>query len=376
MRLCRIFRVNGHYTLPFKNRDIEQALLKRALWKPGDPPLASRLMVITDSMVPLTLRLGDRTLMDLPEERQETRILGILKQRSRIGSQLDSAREHFNTSLDMLENAGKSSLAKALIDLYPTVIDYLVLATRGEQKNPVHHSLVVLENAVRIGLGDDLTDSDLKVLCVSAFIHDIGCCASVRDRVLPAHIKAEKDENKRAQMITEGILFRREHMEKGEKIAGNLLNSGSISSHFTKPEKGRIKMLVATHDNPGIENYMQVPSGQWLFFSQERLALLLRAADRLWMLTPEGLEADLERDKRKGKLVDPRSHLQHNINEHRKEREAYDIFEDAAEKYGFIGNTLHISLTGYALHNEYIEQTCLAYSINPECLVCPVSPVV
>jgi len=122
------------------------------------------------------------------------------------------------------------------------------------------------------------------------------------------------------------------------------------------------------HDNPGIAKayetkeykpYIVGSANEFLIGKDQQLALIFREADRLWMLSYEGLIKDLMDSLRKG--VKPPSiedQLETNMAAFRDEKTSYDAAsrDSRSRDYGvFKGDTFLRTKTGFEIYQEYCQ---------------------
>lgn len=245
---------------------------------------------------------------------------------------------------------------------------------------PIHHSAVVLELLVQIGLeeefprteaelatlsGDELLwakknphkigDFDFTILIAAALLHDIGFARvplGVR-RITIGEIRAIQDPYKRERMRQEAVEIRLEHMKYGAKIASEILPRYFSNESFIYA----VGRLIGIHDNPTIAELQDEPSEKkkWLFGDPmgplEKQLLtwvpILREADRLWMLTADGIIADLARSS-KEKRRTAAEQLVHNAQRHVEEGQLYrEVFPDCCERFGIAeGDPFYRTNTG------------------------------
>ena len=151
-----------------------------------------------------------------------------------------------------------------------------------------------------ISKGEKLNEQDSFILQASAILHDIGLSKCVLPKIVESEIYAELDNDKRKDLIGNAIEARYEHMIKGEKISEYLLEK-ILPEDFENRSSviESIRMLVINHDI-----YKIVYLSMKFDFDDEKLDLLLsdnwllqllNEADALWMLTPIGIETDIQR---------------------------------------------------------------------------------
>lgn len=209
------------------------------------------------------------------------------------------------------------------MNLYPMVLPYPIEARRG---NPVHHAAHVVKFMSEILLGERASKAVIRWGVVAALLHDIGDTVTREGRIRKRDIEGTPPGPKREVMSQEAIEGRRAHMKKGvqpakEKLAGYNKEFGQT---FSREDIARITRIIAHHDDPSIQEYEEAITGQWLFKKDDWLLWFHREADRLWMLSEDGVEVDLARDRKKAqekgkKPVGPPERIRGNIKRHREE---------------------------------------------------------
>ncbi|MBF0479240.1 MAG: FAD-dependent oxidoreductase [Candidatus Omnitrophica bacterium] len=258
---------------------------------------------------------------------------------------------------------------------------------KSKKDNPLHHSFIVLDIVLQIAFGKKLFYPEIKKLAALAILHDLGYGAleESKGRISSGKIKQmikdyelQKDslskelrEEKVAAIkkaIQGAIDARNEHMEKGVFIAQILLEKfnkedSDPDDKFSPEDIKEICALVGMHDNPGIaktyetEEYKPYISGsadKLLIGKDKQLALIFREADRLWMLSYEGLIKDLMDSLLKGdNPLSVEKQLVNNIAVFSDERKSYDA---TGKDYGnFKGDTFIRTDTGYKIYKDFIQ---------------------
>jgi hypothetical protein len=176
----------------------------------------------------------------------------------------------------------KSGLSKGEKERLEDIIQKL----RRISSYPLHHSFIVLDIVLQIAFGEKLPYQDIKKLVAAAILHDLGF--------------------KEGVPIAQGLLeeFNRGYFNLADRIS------------FEDIQK--IYGLAGMRDNP-------------------KLALIFHEADRLWMLSDEGLTNDLMDSLIKGqKPLSVKEQLANNI----------AVFSDEIKSY---------DATGYKIYQTYIQ---------------------
>ena len=281
----------------------------------------------------------------------------------------------------VLASGQKSQLEEALEALFWRALPYFRMRPDA---NPVHHHTQVLDNMVGITLGELPDGFDSRMLLsayVLGLLHDIGNGICERQKITtdetdaimdqarecpdPAH--RETLEQEAVRIALQAIAFRLEHMDKGpaliRDVTRDLVNRGFIQDSAVHV----ICRAVVIHDYPTIEDLMKnlrtsgldtgFAPGDFLLPLDKtpfgKLTAFLREADRLWMVTDQGVLKDL----RDGGL-DPteeniRNERESNARKHRKE---YGLYQDVGRSDGFIEQTLYRTKTGYGMFVDWTKK--------------------
>jgi hypothetical protein len=278
-----------------------------------------------------------------------------------IKTELTKANSLMNRAVAKLRAAGKETAAGLLEFLYPRTLPYLL---DGRKSNPLQHTAQVVDFMVDLSLNENLPEREAQKAVATALLHDIGYARSKEGKIRKADIDAEQDREKKEALRQQAIQARKAHMDAGAEIAGELL--AQSPDLFTPGEVQEIQAVIRIHDNPSIQEYEEVNDGKWLLPPDNQLAQFLREADRLWMLSEEGIEIDLQRDKRKTGLRDAPKRIADNIERHLQEGALYYQAKGlpvAPNVYGFKGFSLYRTETGFLLFKFLIRELCRA---NPE----------
>lgn len=264
----------------------------------------------------------------------------------------------FSEAIDRLRANGHVDIALILEHLFNMSLLHFI---EGREKNPVHHMAYVVNFMSEIMLAKDASEKELKRGVVAALLHDIGLARVEEGKIRKSDIESAPLE-KRPAVIDEAIRSRQAHMLQGAKTAKELLNAYNawFGETFSDADIQEITRLIEIHDNPSIVEYellrglsegqIKFHGKKWLFEKDDKLMMYLREADRLWMLSKDGIEVDLERDSEKAQKrlhekggdptpanVDPKARVISNIKRHREEAELYSklLGEEIAEDYEF-----------------------------------------
>jgi hypothetical protein len=230
---------------------------------------------------------------------------------------------------------------------------------------------------------------------LAALFHDIAQGLSTRAKITEAHlvdkilqVVSGKATFRQLQEYREdAIAARQEHMQKGAQIAGEMLREYG-QHHPRALVEGTVRAiqrLVKCHDNPKIpvayavtrrafadipecrywqaelptlehkelSNWLHATGEEYLIGVEDWPLQILHEADLLWMVTQDGIDADLARFSPAERKT-PREMLENNTRLHRQEIELYRGQASFAA-YGFQNGTIYRTHTGYALF-EYLTQ--------------------
>ncbi len=287
-------------------------------------------------------------------------------------------------TLAKLEKAGQPDFANFVADIYIDQLPNLILAG---QNNLVHHTAHVMDYISAIALGERLSPEDLRVCVTAALFHDTGLgqgkLVKIGERDLANAITRyhanEISLDDVFALRQRAIDARLEHMELGAQNAQSVI--GAFEEQYPgmlSPEQvAQVVSIVRKHDFPKISlidgimiAFFEDSSGPdkvtalsrlrdsataHLLDLNDRLLQIHHEADALWMLSPEGLVADIIRSAGPSK-PSAAEMVAHNMALQRREADLYGkLMENStAAKYGFQGGTLYRTNTGYAL-SRFLE---------------------
>lgn len=286
----------------------------------------------------------------------------------KVSDAIAKAKKTLDETLTRLHDRGYEKIAEILERLSAMA---LFLFARAHDRNVVHHNFIVLSNMAEIMLGEGVSDEG-ELLCglTAALLHDIGFAETEEGRIRSADIKQTPPEQREA-IIEKAIESRQAHMQAGAEITALLLETYNswFGKTFSDDQIRSITRSVSIHDNSSIQEYETLrvkPSGKvWLFDADDTQIKYLRSADRLFMLNPDGIEVDLERDRQKTGHADPLTRIQGNIKRHREEAELYQkALGEEAKAYGFIDGFLYRDPTSYEIFKRFISALEEKYQIQ------------
>lgn len=307
-------------------------------------------------------------------------------------SRIEKARRGLRSAYQQLESIERGDVVRLVDDLHPRLIPYL---EKAGERNPVHHTAYVMEFLTRILTGEGRTEPfAVRVSMLAALFHDAGLGLSEASKITERHIrdKARALLTGRATLeeleayLAAAVLARQEHMRLGgalaEEMLGEQRRSQAGEGMLNEETIREVKRIVTHHDDPKIpvihlvlkDELEHAPAyREWrsALDSRERTRLdrlldkdvdayligvddwLLQyhhEADLLWMVTGDGIEADIER-LGPGNATTPREILENNVALHRDEVGLYRHLSNFS-RYGFINGTVYRSRTGYALFED------------------------
>lgn len=293
---------------------------------------------------------------------------GDVKGRVMDSTELDEDRrlaaENIERALRRLTEAPSGGLSgeqvgelrSVLTSLFREALPCFVEGARG---NPVHHNTQVLDNMIQIGLGEGIGYRELKISAVAGLLHDIGNATSERGKVKTDQVEdawKAGDVAGARQLAADAIAFRLEHMDNGPELIRQVAGAlGHDDLHF-------ICRAVLVHDYPSIEEILSdlrneigvetaYAPGDFLLPLDGtvfgRLIERLREADRLFMVTEQGVLKDLRDDGEEATAENVLRKLRSNARRHEKE---FVLYECVGRGEGFRGGTLYRTATGYSMY--------------------------
>jgi hypothetical protein len=288
--------------------------------------------------------------------------------------------------------------------LYPELIAGFVQCGRQQ---PLHHTAYVLQFLATILIGLKRSAEEMSIGILAALLHDVAQGESTVPKITEKHLQERvrevvKVEGKQSadelrRYLNEAVKGRREHMAEGEEFARRILRRVPLPPSSAVVDK--IADLIKRHDEPKIpvadetvREELRLVGEQWSLDNaidlddplleedlanclikpsdEDWLLQYLHEADLLWMLTQDGVEADLAR-KAPTKRDTPLAMLEYNAGLHRKEVRLYETYRKAEyDQYGFKrddgGNlTIYRSETGILLFRHLVNATASAFGTVP-----------
>ncbi|MDO8489756.1 MAG: HAD-IIB family hydrolase, partial [Candidatus Omnitrophota bacterium] len=169
-------------------------------------------------------------------------------------------------------------------------------------------------------------------------------------------------------LALKSMAFRLEHMSKAPGLIGEVTEELVQKGLLSEVDVHFICRAAEIHDYPSIEKALQqlrtmginggYDKGSFLFTFDDtlfgKMIVFLREADRLFMLSYEGLAKDLIETKEAVTHENIKKKLESNQKSHKKE---YLLYVDANRDDGkFIEHSLYRTHTGYSLYVEYAQE--------------------
>jgi len=282
---------------------------------------------------------------------------------------LRSAGERIETTQSTIYSTEE---VREITDILPSVFwAALPHFVEGREQNPIYHNTQVLDNMVRIGLGEHPPYREFKNAVLLALVHDIGNAVSRRPKFKTDEVVAafQRGTQEGIDTALKAVAFRLEHMDNGPELARDVLSSLVRQGKLRDDDVHLIGRAITVHDYPSVETVLKgladktqtsfgyVPGDFLLAFDNSpfgRLIMWLREADRLFMLSEQGVIKDV-RDGLDGD-DEPTAEallakLQSNANKHAEE---FDLYKLAGRADGFREETLYRTQTGHGLFAKFL----------------------
>jgi hypothetical protein len=234
--------------------------------------------------------------------------------------------------------------------LYDPVLPYLI---QGYENSAVHHAAYAVSFMARIATAE-LRGPDVKRGVVAALLHDIGSGDSFLPKITEEMIR-KAPAPARDRLRTDGIRYRREHMEKGVAISRQLLETYQLQHPhaITEDDLAVILDIVGTHDNCKIPLMEATVNRRWLLRCdpQEWIKQCHWESDALWMLCPAGILIDLEREHEEDTPQNRKAKFTFNLGLH---AEMVDVYrraysEKEMEQFAFRDGLLYRTAMGHQI---------------------------
>lgn len=183
--------------------------------------------------------------------------------------------------------------------------------------NPIEHHLTVLQHMMEIAISENYTTVEIKRAAALSLLHDISAVEKItKERVNEAYERSQAEGDELELRRQQNRIL---HMREGSAIAHKQLlelNKELKRVVFDAKDVEIICEGVRIHDNPSID--IPIPKSN-------RMMVAFREADRLWMLSPLGIKADLQRNHIKNPNAKQRQkQINHNYSRFKDERNLYE----------------------------------------------------
>ncbi|GEM_PF-4460887 len=285
------------------------------------------------------------------------------------------ARYNLQAALSLVKNYDtftakqRRDLAALLEDLFKRALPYF---EQGAKSNPMSHNTQALNNMVKIAIGEEFSYRKFTVACIAALLHDVGNAFCTKRKVTPAEIYRELSAgniDKVKALVEEVNAYRIEHMEKGAELLEIFLKPLIEADIISAKDVTDICSVVRVHDYPYIERFLRdlyehraavdyVPGAYLFRFGESQASWLmeaLRDADRLYMMTYQGVVKDLIFDNQPVTPENIMRQLQINIKIHIDEFVLYQ--EAAMDDGGFMAHTSYRTPTAYHIFKSATTDT-------------------
>ena len=299
------------------------------------------------------------------------------------------------STFQKLNSIGRADTVRLIQRLYPLLVPYFIGCGTA---NPVHHTAYVMEFMATILIGETKTaHSDVDVEMLAALFHDMAQGCSELPKITEQHIKDKIQDLIEGKCTLDdlenyrkdAVKARKEHMEKGAEKAGDILRRNTqglsdvdirqvqeIVKHHDDPKIPIIYNLIrkafandeackswasqlSSEDNTHLQSICREKGEQYLLRIDDWRLQDLHEADLLWMVTQDGIEADLARFS-PAKEKTWRGMIDNNIKQHQTESELYRNLQNFSA-YGFQDDTAYRTKTGYALFKHLTTILCERY---------------
>jgi len=288
------------------------------------------------------------------------------------------------STLQTLALADHGKLEKLIEELYPPLVPYFILC--GTQ-NPLHHTAYVLDFMSTILMKEERDKRDIKIGLLAALFHDSGQGLALGEKITELHLEDRireivANDGEPAEVLEyrdKAIESRKDHMKQGAELAQRMLRGAPDHQDLME----NVIEIVAKHDNPKIplvhrkirgelggacgwlsrhqgavlNDLMDPSSGsEYLFTPQIDLLQMHHEADLLWMVSQDGIEADLVRFPPTEERKTAPEMLENNVKLHKAEYLLYEeLLPNEVSSYGFIDKTAYRTDTGHKLFTHLIS---------------------
>ena len=259
-------------------------------------------------------------------------------------NRLDELKSIAESSLKVLNPGDRNALLPTVDHLLEIIYRDLQAAEIG---NPLEHHPIVMGHMLEIATGEVTLNLSLLRAAALSLLHDISAVPKITTQMV-AELRDEDPSKADALELTRQqnrILHMREGSAMTHRRLLELNNSfGQII--FDADDIDAVCEAIRIHDNPSLG--IPIPRSDWL-------AAAFREADRLWMVTPEGIRADLVRKQKDADDCQACLHqLESNVQRFRDERDLYRSIESTEGPF-CDNKTFFRTRTGHAISQRLVK---------------------
>ncbi len=263
---------------------------------------------------------------------------------------MHSRKPDKKTRRQLLKKAGvPPELLDTCDAIFETVLtgEYLL----HKEAEPLSHPIMVLGHILECALVElksgNLTMEDVFHTALLALLHDICSYTRITEETIDA-----TSVEQRSSLIAENRKRVIRHMEDGAKMARTVLHDFNDKHHRTIVSETAIEKIcaiIAIHDNPKIG--IPIPK-------DNHMAVMLREADRLDMISPSGVLIDLQRKQGNSSapypdnITEQVAQVQSNLQWFREERLLYN---DRSDGPFCDASTFFRISQAYAIYERYLH---------------------
>ena len=260
-------------------------------------------------------------------------------------NRLEQLKSISETSLEVLDTDDRNTLTPIVHHLLEIIFRDLQAAQIG---NPLEHHPIVMGHMLKITTGEASLGLSLLRSATLSLLHDISAVPKITTQMVD-DLREEDPEKADALDLTRKqnrIL----HMREGSAMAHRRmleLNASCGRIVFDAHDIDAVCEAIRIHDNPSLN--IPIPR-------TNSLAMAFREADRLWMVTPEGIRADLIRKNKDVRNSEAcLRQLESNVQRFKDERTLYSSIESTEGPF-CDDETLFRTGTGHAMFQRLCNE--------------------